>query len=257
MSGNDMRQVRPADHKSQADIRSEWDQIALLRHRQMALGSDLSFEHVTLPSVLELLSVCNLEKALDIGCGTGNLTKELVALSKSVVAVDVSPKSVEIAQRVCKGNSNVSFHVGSIEEFEQRWEGPKFTVAIANMVLMDCLSIESFLGATANLVAPQGYFIATLTHPFFWPRYRGYEDSEWFEYHKEMVLEAPFQISSEMTDYITTHVHRPLSTYVNSLRDAGFWTDRVLEPFPDHEIQSEYPEPWGFPRFIALRLKRE
>ena len=252
-----MRPIKRTGDKSQTDIGNEWDRIAMVRHKQMSRGDDLSFRHVILPSVMELLGDCNLESVIDIGCGTGNLTKELTAISSSVTAVDVSPTSIEIAHVVCEDSSNVTFYVGTIDEFAQEWDGPQFTVAVANMVLMDCLNIESFLKATAEIVAPHGFFVATFTHPCFWPRYWGYENADWFGYDQQIVLEAPFKISSETTDCVTTHVHRPLYTYINSLRQAGFWIDRVLEPVPSQEIQSLYPEPWEFPRFMVLRLQRE
>jgi demethylmenaquinone methyltransferase/2-methoxy-6-polyprenyl-1,4-benzoquinol methylase len=52
------------------------------------------------------------EKVLDVGCGTGNLTRALLAkLSPAgcVVAVDISPRMIEVARRKVS-DSRVSWH---------------------------------------------------------------------------------------------------------------------------------------------------
>ncbi len=51
---------------------------------------------------LEELGVRADEKVVDIGCGTGNLTRALLARLSSqgkVIAVDISPRMIELAQR--------------------------------------------------------------------------------------------------------------------------------------------------------------
>ena len=250
---NDVMLVKPAAGKSLDDIGKEWDQIAHLRHKQIASGKDLSSKYILAPAVQELLQGCNLKRVLDLGCGTGELTRELAKVSTAIAGVDLSSLSIDIAQETCAEATNISFHRGSVEVFASQWAGPRFTTVVANMTLMDCLNLDSFVEAAAKLITPKGRFIATITHPWFWPYYWGYANADWFSYHREIVLEAPFRISAEVTDYVTTHVHRPLSSYLNSLSQAGFLVNQILEPHPDEEIQALYPERWEFPRFLAFR----
>lgn len=245
--------TRPAIGKSSTDIAREWDEIARVRYRQIVSGQDLSFNNVLLPTIRTLLEGINLESVLDVGCGTGQLTRELAAMSGKLVAVDSSARSIEIARRVCFSSGNVSFHFSSVEEYARHWSGSRFTTAVANMTLMTCLDLESFVEAVARVVAPSGCFVATITHPWFWPHYRGYANADWFSYSKEIVLEGPFNISNEVSEYVTTHVHRPLVTYLNSLSRFGFQIDRIMEPYPQEESQALYPDPWRFPRFLAFR----
>ena len=209
-----------------------------------------------MPSIQALLQGSNLERVLDVGCGTGQLTGQLARVSAKVIAVDASTHSVRIAQESHAELTNASFHVGSVEDFARRWAGPPFTTAVANMTLMACLNLHSFVEAVARLISPGGCFVASITHPWFWPYYRGYANADWFRYDREVIIEAPFRISAEATDYVTTHVHRPLVSYLNSLSEAGLIVDRVLEPYPDEGIQALYPEPWLFPRFLVLRASK-
>ena len=253
MLPNEKPQVRPVFGKSVDDLRIEWDRIAFVRQQQMATGNDLSYKHVLLPSILEILDGCDLTRVLDVGCGTGEPTKALADISGRVVGVDVSPRSIEIAYSARSELSNVSFYADTIEIFARKWNGPSFTTAVANMTLMTCLDLHSLVGAIANLLVPGGCLVASITHPWFWPYYWRYANADWFRYDQEMVLEAPFGISKDQTIFTTTHVHRPFSSYTQTLSQRGFVIDRIDEPYPDESIQSLYPERWDFPRFLVFR----
>ncbi len=246
-------QVKPVFGKSVDDLRTEWDRIALVRQQQMATGNDLSYQHVLLPSILETLDGCELTRVLDVGCGTGEPTKALATISEWIVGVDVSRRSIEIAQSVQHQLPNVSFYADTVENFARKWTGPAFTSAVANMTLMTCLNLRSLVGSIAKLLMPGGHLVASITHPWFWPHYWQYANADWFRYDKEIVLEAPFGISKDQTHYTTTHVHRPFSSYTQTLSEMGFVIDRIFEPYPNESIQSLYPERWDFPRFLVFR----
>lgn len=244
--------VSPAAGKSLVDLAGEWDKIAPTRRQQIAGGKDLSFKYVLLPAIRELLAGRDLQRVVDLGCGIGELTRELAGVSGQVVGVDASPRSIAIAPETGAA-ANLSFHTCDVTDFAGRWTNLPFTAAVANMSLMACLDLDAFVQAAADLLAPQGCFIATITHPWFWPYYWGYAAADWFSYNREIVLEAPFRISAEVTDCVTTHVHRPLSAYLDAMAKAGFVVDRILEPYPAESVQAKYPERWEFPRFLAFR----
>ena len=246
----------PADRKTLEDIKVEWDQVADIRRRQLAEGKDLSFDQVLTPSVLELLADCDRRKVVDLGCGTGALTEKIASQSSNVVGVDLSTRSIALARQDFGHHGNMEFYAGTAEEFADERDKPDFTAAVAAMTLMDCLDLSSFVDATARLIVPGGHFVVTITHPYFWPRYWGYDSADWFNYHDERVIENRFRISNETSDHITTHVHRPLSSYVNSLSDTRFSIDRMIEPFPDEHDRERFPVPWTFPRFLAFRAQK-
>lgn len=238
-------------------IRYEWDEISYSRHMQITSGIDISYKNIILPCVIELSKNSNYSSVLDVGCGTGILEAKLSLLSDKVVGVDLSAKSIEIARNYCKGLDNVSFENTTVENYASKTNMSRFTLVIANMTLMTCTDLPSILQAIEKLLISKGTFVATFAHPCFWPMYWGYDKAEWFKYNEQIIIEAPFKISKQATNCITTHVHRPLEMYLNTLSNCGFMIDTIVEPMPDKKVEQEYRKKWRFPRFIGIRCTKD
>ena len=131
-------------------------------------------------------------------------------------------------------------------------QGEPATAAVACMTLMTTPDLGDFVKALTALLPDGAKFVATLSHPWFWPRYWGYDREPWFSYGKETFIEAPFMISRCHTEIRTTHVHRPLEQYLNVFANAGFRLEALVEPMPSPEIQALYPQLWEFPRFLGM-----
>jgi SAM-dependent methyltransferase len=251
-----MSGIKPRPAKSPADLAGEWDQLAEERHRQIVSGEDLSFEYVVVPTTWRLFEGAERAMVLDIGSGTGDFTARLARVVGQVIAVEPSRASMALARRVCQSGQNIRFVEGSLEEAASMLhEGPA-TAAVAVMTLMTAPDLRGFAKALAALLQTGAWFIATLTHPWFWPRYWGYEEEPWFHYEVETFIEAPFVISRRRTKIRTTHVHRPLDQYVNVFAEEGFRLDALAEPMPTADVHALYPTPWRFPRFLGLRWKK-
>jgi len=248
-----MTDVRPCAPKKHADLASEWDRLAEERHRQIASGDDLSFEHILIPTTLALLDGADTALVLDVGSGTGDFTARLARVARRVIGVEPSRASVEVARAVCLEARNVRFVQAPLEEAVGILRGEPATAGVAVMTLMTTPDLRAFVKALAALLQTGARFIATLSHPWFWPRYWGYDAEAWVSCAKKTFIEAPFVISRCRTEVRTTHVHRPLEQYVTVFSEAGFRLDALVEPMPSMEVEALYPKPWRFPRFIGLR----
>jgi len=72
-------------------------------------------------SILKRLVKLGLSKnssILEIGCGIGTLTSLLVKNAGSVLAVDISPTSIEIAKKNLASSGNISFKVSDMSDFD-------------------------------------------------------------------------------------------------------------------------------------------
>jgi len=161
-----------------------------------------------------------------------------------------------LARKVCQSLHNVRFIEAPLEEAASTIKEGQVTAALAVMTLMTAPDLRLFAKALAGLLPAQARFIATIAHPCFWPRYRGYEDESWFRYKVETFIEAPFVISKRRTEVRTTHVHRPVDQYVNVFAEQGFRLEQLEEPMPAPEVQCLYPSPWRFPRFLGLKWEK-
>lgn len=268
----------PAPDKTQHDIAAEWDDLAPLRDQQIRSGKDLSFHHVLVPCIKDLAANADWSTVLDVGCGTGALAERIYEhVENYLVGVDVSGRSIDVAQSQMDGydlqRSNTSSLLGqerildrkspiaslvhaSIQSYAaQQTRHGTFSLAVANMTMMDVLDLKGAMTAVASLLEEKGTFVFTITHPRFWSTYKGYANADWFEYTEEIVIEAPFEISLGDRICPATHVHRPLGMYLATLRQAGFVVEAVEEPMPSPKVEAQYPTSWDVPHFLAVRAR--
>ena len=245
---------RRVGERSNSELATQWNALAPARDSQIRSGLDISFHNVLMPGIMKFLGDRRYRRMLDAGCGTGVLTSFLASKSENVDGVDISDKSISIAQRYNSSN-NIRFINNSIEDHSER-VGGKYDAVVANMVLMDVSNLKRVVRAIYSLLKPGGVFVFSMTNPIFWASYYGYAEEPWFRYEEEIFVEGPFVISSDRASNskisigISTHVHRPISMYVNAFADANFLKLMLEEPVPSREIQDLYPRAWNGPRYI-------
>lgn len=101
------------------------------------------------------------QNILDLGCGTGTLTRELAAKfpAARVVGLDLAPGMIEIANG--RAGGNVAFRVGDGEvlEGEKEWD---LVVANAALQWMDAAAV---FARVARALKPHGLFAFTTFGP--------------------------------------------------------------------------------------------
>jgi SAM-dependent methyltransferase len=213
-------------------IARDWDHLAAVRDSQLRNGLDISFSHVIGPALVSLCRTCDWTRVLDAGCGTGVLTEKLATEARDIVGIDVSSKSIALART----HSQLRYEVSSISSFAKR-EPASFTLVIANMVLMNAPSLRASIRALASLLRPGGRLVFSITHPWFWPAYCGYERARWFAYPRVMAVRSRFRISLDQKNLLpSTHIHRPLEVYLNVLSQAGLSLEQIREPLPPSSV---------------------
>ncbi len=105
-------------------------------------------------------------RVLDAGCGAGQMTAELAARGAQVVAVDISPALIDIAQRRLPGDlaSRVTFAAGDMTADHGAFD---FTLAMDSLIYYDTADITAALarlgaktrGAVVFTVAPRTPFL--------------------------------------------------------------------------------------------------
>jgi len=185
---------------------------------------------------------------LDAGCGSGAQARWLLDQGADVVAVDVSPRMIEEAERRCAGRGR--FLVADLAEplpLEPRsLDG--ITCSLALHYVADwSVPLRSF----ASALRPGGWAVISLDHPFGpgTPHQRGgYFDTE-------LVSDTWRKAGVEVTQHFW---RRPLAAVFGAFADAGFTVDRIAEPQPTAEALRLFPDDLGpvaaLPLFIVYRL---
>jgi len=244
--------MRPRARVRLSEIASQWDRIAVDRYEQVVSGLDISARKVIAPAMLRLAAVRSDDTVADLGCGTGFFSNELARRARSVNAIDISGESIRIAKANYE-RPNLRFAVCSIESLAMKHEN-QFSLIVANMVLMTTPGLTRNMKALSKLIAPGGRAVFSITHPWFWPRYWGYEDEDWFDYSAEIAIETEFRVSRQRLPQVTIHVHRPMSAYADAFMQARLSIGHLQELRPRPDTEALYPQKWDFPRFLAGRL---
>jgi 2-polyprenyl-3-methyl-5-hydroxy-6-metoxy-1,4-benzoquinol methylase len=97
---------------------------------------------------------------LDYGCGTGTTSCELSSHVKTIEAIDISSKMIEIAKSkaVVAKVENVAFLQGDI--FDDRYENESFDVILAFNMLHTVSDSRRVVQKTLELLKPAGIFIS-------------------------------------------------------------------------------------------------
>jgi trans-aconitate methyltransferase len=239
-------------HKNNSEISKEWDAIAKVRSEQLLSHEDISMDKVLIPMLLNMTSDSDFSNVIDLGCGTGYSTKHFHKKANKLTGIDISPVSIKEAKLI---SPEINFIANSIEDYSQM-SNEKYTLAISNMTFMDVANLEKVIKSTSDLLKLNSHLVFTITHPYFWPLYWGYEKYDWFNYSKEIEIEANFNITLNDSSFKTTHYHRPLETYVNLLEKYNLQIIEMREPMPTIEVMNEYPSKWEYPRFVGLKCMK-
>jgi len=164
---------------------------------------------------------------------------------------------IRIANREYGKKDRIEFYSESIQRFASNTD-MEFDLAVSNMSLITIEDLYGTLYSVSNLLKIQGKFAFNITHPYFWNQYRQYEPNEIFEYYKEHAQRGNFIISNDLHGLpsSTTHFHRPLENYFQSLENNSLIVENIVEPFPNRDEMKLYPNPWKFPRFLSMKCTK-
>ncbi|WP_138754621.1 class I SAM-dependent methyltransferase [Paenibacillus sinopodophylli] len=181
------------------------------------------------------------KRVLDLGCGFGwhcRYVREQHA--RSVVGIDLSGNMLERA-RVLTNDTEIEYRNCAIEDLE--FTAGEFDVVLSSLALH---YVEDFASVCLNVheaLAAGGSFVLSVEHPVFtaaaaqdWHYGPNGEKLHWpvDGYYSEGMRETSF-LNHEVVKY-----HRTVSSYVNTLIEAGFRIMVLSEPQPSPDMLNQY-----------------
>jgi SAM-dependent methyltransferase len=204
------------------------------------------------PATLSLLPEVKGKRVLDAACGPGVYSEWLLAHGAEVVAVDASPKMVDLAKQRLGATSDV--RRADLSRPLTFLDSSSFDIVLSPLTMEYIEDWHSTFAEFYRVLRPGGYFILSVTHPFF--DYVYYKSNNYFE--TELV-------GSEWRGFNPVRVHMPsfrrsLEATLNPLIGAGFRCERVLEPKPTEEFKKadpkDYEELSKQPCFLCIRARK-
>jgi SAM-dependent methyltransferase len=195
-----------------------------------------------IPAHPDLLPDVTGQRVLDIACGQGRLSRYLAGLGADVVGVDISAAMLSKARATSP--EDITYVRADVARDTAWWDGRPFDGCTCELALMDIDDLAGTLSTVTTVLRPGGWFVASIVHPCFpgnekglssWPPGEGYDREGWWTSPDHNPDGARIRVGS---------THRKLSTFLNTLVDAGLEAERFVEP------------PAPVPQFLLWRCRR-
>ncbi len=226
--------------------------------REREKNANVLFE---IPAIFSLLPDLKGLRILDLGCGFGEHCKKFVELgAEKVVGVDISEKMLAVAKEE-NSDPKIEYINMAMEDLD-KIEG-RFDLVISSLALH---YVDDFFGVTKkiyNCLTDDGIFIFSQENPIT-TSYTG--GDRWTVDENGNKIHANLSHYGKEGERDTTwfvdnvkKYHRMFSTVVNTLVEAGFYADKMIEPLPTKEILDKYPDYEDLfhkPDFLLVRAKK-
>jgi len=250
---------------------TSWERVATWYDGWVGDRGSAYHRQLAIPAVLDLLQPQKGEEILDVGGGQGVLAPYLVEAGASVTVVDASAKLIAAARRRHRSLTSARFLVGdarTLPTLAGLVEGG-FDAATFLLSIQDMDGLEDVVRGVSWALRERSRVVLLMTHPAFrQPRHSGWgtDEGRKLTYRRidAYLGEMAVPMKSLAGGQPTRSFHRPISTYVNALAEAGFATDAMLEipdlppdRRPGRANRGDARASAEIPIFLGLRAVRE
>jgi ubiquinone/menaquinone biosynthesis C-methylase UbiE len=244
------------------DSRGLWDSLAGWWRDTFTGGADPEYERQILPLITEQLA--GARRALDLGCGEGQVTRALLERAGVVRVAGVDPSAAQLANARAAGRAADGQPPAYVRACG---EALPFGDASFDAVVC-CLAIEhtddpdAVLAEVARVLEPGGRFLLLVNHPMFQGTGSGFIDDRILGERYWRV--GPYLVEDVTFEQVDSGIqlpfaHRPLSRYINPLAEADVVLVHMDEPAPHPDFLATSVDPEleaAIPRLLSLRFER-
>ena len=222
-----------------APAETSWERVATWYDGWVGDRGSTYHRELAIPALLDLLQPRPGERVIDVGGGQGVLAAPLVEAGATVTVVDASARLIAAARRRHGRLRNARFVHGDARRLPAvaDLEAGTYDAATFLLSIQDMDPLDDVVRGIDWALAPMSRVVVVMTHPAFrQPRHSGwgYDEGRKLTYRRidGYLEELAVPMKSLGGGLPTRSFHRPISTYVNALAEAGFATDAMLE-LPD------------------------
>ncbi|MFL5626681.1 MAG: class I SAM-dependent methyltransferase [Ktedonobacteraceae bacterium] len=237
---------------------SSYDQIATWYNESVRNGSLI--HDLAMPGIFTLLGEIAGQHICDLACGQGFLARQLARRGATVVGIDLSQQLLQMARHDETQEPLGIVYLHDDAQALHTVTDASFDGVICNVALMDIADLAATFRAVQRILRPAGWFVCSITHPCFQtPLSSWTSDQEgtvsrvvsgYFE-EKFWRSDNPEGVRGQVGAY-----HRTLSTYVNTLVEAGLALESILEPQATGAIAERVPGYKEVPAMLLMRCRK-
>ena len=213
---------------------------------------DFGKQHLVNPTIFRMLGDVRGKRVLDAGCGQGYLSRLLAERGALVTGVEPATAlygyALEKERERGQGITYIDADLCHLPDL-----GEPFDAVVASMVFMAIPDWRPALESCVGALRPGGLFVIGLVHPCF------------EEASASWAAHGCVEVREYLTEYEIrgpngTDIHRPLSTYLNAVIDAGCRLREIAEPGLRSELALGRPEAAAavhVPNYVIVAAERE
>jgi ubiquinone/menaquinone biosynthesis C-methylase UbiE len=197
---------------------------------------------------LNLFGPITGKKVLDIGCGSGHSLQYMGNEgAQELWGLDLTTKQIETAEKLLRTQtSKVTLFESPMEE-NPGLPLEYFDIVYSIYALGWTVDLQKTLANINSYLKPGGTFIFSWEHPIH--DRLTYENSQ-FTFKKSYNIEGP-EYNEAWHNNVVIH-HRKLSTYINTLIEANFIIEKVIDDVVLPTTITENPSKWYSTQRAAL-----
>lgn len=177
------------------------------------------------------------KRVLDLGCGYGwHCIYAAKQGAEYVLGTDISHKMLEVAKEKT-GSPAVEYRCGAMEELEA--DAESFDVVLSSLAFHYIEDFPPLVEKIQNWLKPGGSFVFSVEHPVF----TAYGTQDWYYGADGEILHFPVdnyyyegKRNAVFLGESVVKYHRTLTTYLNTLLNAGFFIEHIVEPQPPEDM---------------------
>jgi SAM-dependent methyltransferase len=191
-------------------------------------------EYYERPVMQALLGNVHGKRVLDAGCGSGSFSEWLIAQGAEVLAIDASPKMVQLTRKRI-GDAAQVLHV-DLDATLDFIAAASLDIVLAALVLDYIRDWDTLFMEFGRVLTASGRLVFSVHHPYF------------LDLKVNANVEEPyFGVQTMEEDWrpfgLTIPAYRrPLGAMAASLWHSGFLIEQIVEPQPTEECRAAYPE---------------